>query len=82
MAPRNRSRRAQLQGLLGELGTVRPYVSRANGKVPTAGWYIELADQGCAAEGMWLTRDGLLFAGLDTTHAAASIERVRAGAEA
>ena len=84
---RNRSRRAQLQALLGELGTVRPYVSRANGQAPTPGWYIELgplfAERANVVNAsppppwVWVTPEGLLFAGLDTTHAAACIERVR-----
>lgn len=86
MGSRNRSRRAQLQALLGELGTVRPYLSRANGAVPTAGWYFELTQATAEAlkdsghpppPGLWMTRDGMLFAGLDTTHAAACIQRVR-----
>lgn len=79
MGPRNRSRRAQLQGLLGELGTVRPYVARANGSVPTAGWYIDLEGdpEGLLTSEVWRARDGAIFAGLDTTHAAACIERVR-----
>jgi hypothetical protein len=88
MSSRDRSRRAQLQALLGELGTVRAYVPRANGMVPTPGWYIELApvfaarakiaDAAPPPPWMWMTQDGVVFAGLDMTHAAAAIERVRA----
>lgn len=91
MKIRDRSRRYQLQRLLGDLGTVRPYTSRPNGTVPSPGWYIELslaAATAAATSGqppptqLWMTSDGLLFAGLDMTHAAAMIERLRAITEA
>lgn len=41
---RDRSRRGELQRLLGEHGTVRPRQSHGNPERPAAGWYADLTD--------------------------------------
>lgn len=80
MRKRDRSRRAQLQALLGDLGTVLPYASRA-GRRPAPGWYLTLGPGAAVAGGGWQTDDGALYAGVDTAHAAATIGRVYAVAQ-
>jgi hypothetical protein len=73
---RDRSRRAALQDLLGELGTVLPY-TQANGRAPATGWYIQLTTPPeVELEGMWVARNGTLYAGIDVPHAAVTIERL------
>lgn len=81
---RDRSRRSQLQDLLGDRGTVLPYVAQASRAYPTRGWYIQLAIEFefGIVPGFWTTLDGRIFAGHDTPHAAACIERLRAAAQA
>lgn len=75
-----------MQALLGDLGEVLPYSSKANGRAPTPGWYLRITESDFAATlgnlpEIWVARDGSLFAGIDIVHAAATIERIHALAE-
>jgi len=80
MRKRDRSRRAQLQALLGDLGTVLPYASRA-GRRPAPGWYLDLAGAPGVGDVGWTASDGTVYAGVDTVHAAAVICRIHARLE-
>jgi hypothetical protein len=66
--------------MLGDLGTVLPYVPKANGKLPATGWYLELTPQtiDTASCVLWLTTGGAVYAGIDVVRAAATIERLYA----
>lgn len=44
VSKRDRSRRAELQRLLGERGTVLPRVAHGTPETPAQGWYAELPD--------------------------------------
>jgi hypothetical protein len=40
----DRTRRSELQRMLGEHGTVLPYQSRGTAERPAKGWHVELAE--------------------------------------
>ena len=61
----DRTRRAELQRLLGDRGTIQPYVARPSPARPAAGWYARLPDgrelflgQGAILAGLAIIRMG------------------------
>jgi hypothetical protein len=64
----SRSRRSELQALLGELGTVLPRQNHGTIERPAQGWYAELED------------GGVIFLGDYTTIAVSRILSLRDGA--
>lgn len=83
MSERDRTRRAQLQAILGDRGDVLAYVPHADPRHPAPGWYLQLAESfGETMVGTAWILDAasngrlVIYGGIDTAQAAMTIGRL------